>query len=53
MRFLEEQSVAVVPGDAFGKSGAGFLRCAYATSMENIREAMKPICFVANIRAER
>ncbi|HOU21578.1 MAG TPA: aminotransferase class I/II-fold pyridoxal phosphate-dependent enzyme, partial [Kiritimatiellia bacterium] len=54
MRFLEEQSVAVVPGDAFGKSGAGFLRCAYATSMENIREAMKRMAiFVANIRAER
>jgi len=42
-----------VPGDAFGKSGAGFLRCAYATSMENVREAMRRMAeFVAEIRAE-
>jgi aminotransferase len=42
----------VVPGDAFGKSGAGFLRCAYATSMDNIREAMRRMAeFVAQLRA--
>lgn len=53
MRFLEEKGVAVVPGDAFGRSGAGFLRCAYATGMDNIREAMKRMAeFVAAIRAE-
>ena len=40
MRLLEETSVAAVPGDAFGKSGEGFLRCCYATSMEQIVEAM-------------
>lgn len=52
MRFLEEKGVAVVPGDAFGKSGAGFLRCAYATSMDNIREAMRRMAeFVAQLRA--
>lgn len=54
MRFLEEKGVAVVPGDAFGKCGAGFLRCAYATGMDNIREAMKRMAeFVAGVRAER
>ena len=52
MRFLEEKGVAVVPGDAFGACGAGFLRCAYATGMENIREAMKRMAeFVAAVRA--
>ena len=54
MRFLEEKGVAVVPGDAFGKCGAGFLRCAYATSMDNVREGMKRMGeFVAQIRAEK
>ncbi len=54
MRFLEEKGVAVVPGDAFGKSGAGFLRCAYATSMDNIREGLKRMAeFVAKVRAEK
>ena len=53
MRFLEEKGVAVVPGDAFGACGAGFLRCAYATGMDNIREGMKRMAeFVAGIRAE-
>jgi aminotransferase len=54
MRLLEQKSVAAVPGDAFGQSGAGFLRCAYATGMDNIREAMKRMAeFVAEIRAEK
>lgn len=41
MRLLEEENVAAVPGDAFGACGAGFLRCAYATSMDQLKEAMK------------
>lgn len=53
MRFLEEHGVAVVPGDAFGTCGAGFLRCAYATSMDNLREAMKRMAtFVAALRGK-
>jgi aminotransferase len=40
MKFLKEERVAVVPGTAFGACGEGFLRCAYATSMDNIKEAM-------------
>jgi len=42
-RLLKEQSVAVVPGDVFGESGEGHIRCSYATSMEELREAMKRI----------
>ena len=37
---LREENVAVVPGTAFGACGEGFVRCAYATSMENIKEAL-------------
>ncbi|MFH0974941.1 MAG: aminotransferase class I/II-fold pyridoxal phosphate-dependent enzyme [Spirochaetota bacterium] len=37
---LKTEKVAVVPGDVFGKSGAGHLRCSYATSMEDLKEAM-------------
>jgi len=40
MRLLDATDVAAVPGDAFGDSGEGFLRCCYATSMEQIVEAM-------------
>lgn len=40
LRFLKEERVAVVPGTAFGDCGEGFVRCAYATSMDNIKEAM-------------
>lgn len=41
LKFLHEEKVAVVPGNAFGACGEGFVRCAYATSLENIKEAMK------------
>lgn len=40
-RLLTSQKVAVVPGNAFGASGAGHVRCCYATSMENLRAAME------------
>ena len=40
MRLLEEEGVAAVPGTAFGSSGEGFLRCCYATSMDELRLAM-------------
>ena len=36
---LESQKVAVVPGDAFGSSGEGFVRCCFATSFEKLRVA--------------
>ena len=43
LRLLEEQRVACVPGDAFGRGGEGYVRCSYASSMENIREAVRRI----------
>jgi aminotransferase len=43
MQLLERQKVAVVPGDVFGASGAGHIRCSYATSIDNIRGAMDRI----------
>lgn len=41
LRLLEEKKVAVVPGTAFGPSGEGFVRCSYATSLEQIKVAMQ------------
>lgn len=43
VRLLEQQHVACVPGDAFGKGGEGYVRCSYASSLENISEAVKRI----------
>jgi aminotransferase len=43
LALLNEEKVAVVPGTAFGACGEGFVRCAYATSMEKIKEAMERI----------
>lgn len=40
-QLLMEEKVAVVPGDVFGASGAGHIRCSYATSMEQLKEAIK------------
>jgi aminotransferase len=37
---LEAEQVAAVPGDAFGESGEGFLRCCYATGMDDLKAAM-------------
>lgn len=39
--FLQEEKVAIVPGNAFGECGEGFVRISYAASMDNIREAMR------------
>ncbi len=42
-RLLMEKKVAVVPGVAFGESGRGHVRCCYAASMEQLREAVARI----------
>lgn len=42
-RLLKEQKVAVVPGNAFGKSGEGYIRISYASSMDNLKEALNRI----------
>lgn len=40
MKLLTEAKVATVPGRAFGESGKGHVRCSYATSLDNIYEAL-------------
>jgi aminotransferase len=42
-RLLAEERVGVVPGAAFGPSGAGHVRACYATAYEQIVEAMDRI----------
>jgi len=39
-KLLLEEHVAVVPGNAFGAGGEGFVRCSYATAYEKIEEAL-------------
>jgi aminotransferase len=40
LKFLDEEKVAMVPGTAFGPCGEGFVRAAYATGMDDLKEAM-------------
>jgi aminotransferase len=50
---LREESVAVVPGTAFGEAGEGHVRCCYATSEAELREALVRIeRFVKHRRGE-
>ena len=52
-RLLREERVAVVPGSAFGPSGEGHVRMCYATSYEQLEEALRRIGrFVERNRAE-
>ena len=45
---LEEKNVAAVPGNAFGPSGEGHIRCCYATAIDKINTAMERMAeFVA------
>ncbi|AGN37713.1 aminotransferase [Bacillus paralicheniformis] len=43
-QFAEElliaEKVAVVPGNVFGPSGEGYIRCSYASSLEQLQEAL-------------
>jgi aminotransferase len=43
MKLLDEEKVAVVPGNAFGPGGEGFVRCSYATAYDKIEEALRRI----------
>ncbi len=43
IQLLQEQKVAVIPGTAFGTSVSNHIRCSFATSFENISEAMNRI----------
>ena len=50
-RLLEEERVAVIPGGAFGPSGAEHVRACYATSYERLEEALARIGrFVDRVR---
>jgi aminotransferase len=40
---LEKEKVALVPGTAFSPQGEGFVRISYASSFENLREAVTRI----------
>ncbi|MFS1517453.1 aminotransferase [Bacillus sp. SCS-151] len=42
-KLLIQEKVAVVPGHVFGESGEGHIRCSYASSMEQLQEAIKRI----------
>ena len=49
---LWEEHVAVIPGTAFGPSGEGHVRACYATSYEQLEEALRRIGrFVERTRA--
>ncbi|MCB1124540.1 MAG: aminotransferase class I/II-fold pyridoxal phosphate-dependent enzyme, partial [Verrucomicrobiae bacterium] len=39
LKLFEEKRVAAVPGNAFGQSGEGFIRCSYSTSYDNLIKA--------------
>lgn len=42
-QLLINEKVLTVPGNAFGDCGEGFIRACYASSMDNIMEALKRI----------
>ena len=51
-RLLKEERVAVVPGDAFGESGEGYIRISYAYSIENLKVAIERLKkFVERLRS--
>jgi aminotransferase len=50
-QLLKEEKVACVPGSAFGDCGEGFLRCCFATSLEQIQVATERMArFVARLK---
>lgn len=52
-RLLYSKKVAVVPGNAFGASGEGFIRVSYAYSLRHLKEAMKRIAeFLEELKEE-
>ena len=42
-KLLQAEKVALVPGDAFGACGEGYVRCSYAASSKNLTEALDRI----------
>ena len=53
-RFLREEKVAVIPGDAFGPGGEGYVRACYAASMKDIAEAVSRLDnFLQNLKGKQ
>jgi len=51
VRLLKEEKVACVPGSAFGAGGEGFLRCCFATGLDQIEEACERMAkFVGRLK---
>jgi aminotransferase len=51
VRLLQEEKVACVPGGAFGPGGEGYLRCCFATALEQIETATERMArFVGRLR---
>ncbi|MEO8426068.1 MAG: aminotransferase class I/II-fold pyridoxal phosphate-dependent enzyme, partial [Verrucomicrobiota bacterium] len=52
VKLLQQEKVACVPGSAFGPSGEGYLRCCFATALDQIEIATERIArFVNHIRS--
>lgn len=52
-RLIKAKRVAVVPGDAFGACGEGYIRVSYCYSIDNIKEAVRRIGeFVRELKDE-
>ncbi len=43
LNLLEKHRVAVVPGSVFGQGGEGYIRCCYATQIDQLKEALARI----------
>lgn len=53
-QLIESQRVAVVPGDAFGSCGEGYIRVSYCYAVQDIKEAVKRIeVFLAELEEKR
>lgn len=54
LKLLNEKKVVVVPGNAFGESGNGFIRISYAYSIENLKVALNRISeFLDDLRNKK
>lgn len=54
VRLLEQEKVACVPGSAFGPSGEGYLRCCFATALDQIQVATERMAgFVERVKSGR
>lgn len=52
-KLLEKEKLAVIPGNAFGECGEGYVRISYAYSLDKIKKALKKIeSFVNYIKQE-